>query len=143
MELLLSTRCDSLETERNERNEFKKKLIQCCWFSVCCGLGATTGCGCCVMGSITAAEWLPVDPPEPRCDERALNFSSITTAPTCQSFGKPPATRSTRRGSMRHHCALKHGIVKEFLAEFLGTFVLVVSRLFGLLVCLAAETAPR
>uniref|UniRef100_A0A3Q3X4C6 Aquaporin 9b n=1 Tax=Mola mola TaxID=94237 RepID=A0A3Q3X4C6_MOLML len=30
--------------------------------------------------------------------------------------------------SMRQHCALKHGIVKEFLAEFLGTFVLV---LFG------------
>ncbi|XP_030586848.1 aquaporin-9a [Archocentrus centrarchus] len=30
--------------------------------------------------------------------------------------------------SMRQHCALKHGIFKEFLAEFLGTFVLV---LFG------------
>ncbi|KAM3870488.1 aquaporin-9a [Diretmus argenteus] len=30
--------------------------------------------------------------------------------------------------SMRKHCALKHGILKEFLAEFLGTFVLV---LFG------------
>lgn len=29
---------------------------------------------------------------------------------------------------MRQHCALKHGILKEFLAEFLGTFVLVVSR---------------
>uniref|UniRef100_I3JNP9 Aquaporin 9b n=1 Tax=Oreochromis niloticus TaxID=8128 RepID=I3JNP9_ORENI len=29
---------------------------------------------------------------------------------------------------MRQHCALKHGIFKEFLAEFLGTFVLV---LFG------------
>lgn len=28
---------------------------------------------------------------------------------------------------MRQHCALKHGILKEFLAEFLGTFVLVVS----------------
>lgn len=28
---------------------------------------------------------------------------------------------------MRKHCALKHGIFKEFLAEFLGTFVLVVS----------------
>lgn len=32
--------------------------------------------------------------------------------------------------SMRQHCALKHGIFKEFLAEFLGTFVLVVSILF-------------
>lgn len=31
---------------------------------------------------------------------------------------------------MRQHCALKHGIVKEFLAEFLGTFVLVVSSIF-------------
>ncbi|XP_078113338.1 aquaporin-9a [Sander vitreus] len=30
--------------------------------------------------------------------------------------------------SMRQHCAIKHGILKEFLAEFLGTFVLV---LFG------------
>ncbi|XP_062318605.1 aquaporin-9-like [Osmerus eperlanus] len=30
--------------------------------------------------------------------------------------------------TMRQHCALKHGILKEFLAEFLGTFVLV---LFG------------
>lgn len=30
--------------------------------------------------------------------------------------------------SMRQHCALKHGILKEFLAEFLGTFVLVVSK---------------
>ncbi|XP_072242134.1 aquaporin-9-like isoform X2 [Leuresthes tenuis] len=30
--------------------------------------------------------------------------------------------------SMRQHCVLKHGIFKEFLAEFLGTFVLV---LFG------------
>ncbi|KAG7281010.1 hypothetical protein CRUP_016642 [Coryphaenoides rupestris] len=29
---------------------------------------------------------------------------------------------------MRRHCVLKHGILKEFLAEFLGTFVLV---LFG------------
>ncbi|XP_051917468.1 aquaporin-9-like isoform X2 [Hippocampus zosterae] len=29
---------------------------------------------------------------------------------------------------MRKHCAIKHGILKEFLAEFLGTFVLV---LFG------------
>ncbi|KAG9280855.1 aquaporin-9a [Astyanax mexicanus] len=29
---------------------------------------------------------------------------------------------------MKQHCALKHGIFKEFLAEFLGTFVLV---LFG------------
>ncbi|XP_030629881.1 aquaporin-9a [Chanos chanos] len=29
---------------------------------------------------------------------------------------------------MKRHCALKHGIFKEFLAEFLGTFVLV---LFG------------
>ncbi|XP_057693683.1 aquaporin-9-like isoform X1 [Corythoichthys intestinalis] len=29
---------------------------------------------------------------------------------------------------MRKHCAIKHGIFKEFLAEFLGTFVLV---LFG------------
>ena len=28
---------------------------------------------------------------------------------------------------MRRHCVLKHGILKEFLAEFLGTFVLVVS----------------
>ncbi|XP_028304599.1 aquaporin-9a isoform X2 [Gouania willdenowi] len=28
--------------------------------------------------------------------------------------------------SMRQHCALKHGIFKEFLAEMLGTFVLVV-----------------
>ena len=28
---------------------------------------------------------------------------------------------------MRKHCAIKHGILKEFLAEFLGTFVLVVS----------------
>nr|QQL93555.1 aquaporin 9 [Bostrychus sinensis] len=33
-----------------------------------------------------------------------------------------------KRRSMRQHCALKHGICKEFLAEFLGTFVLV---LFG------------
>ncbi|KAI2648709.1 Aquaporin-9 [Labeo rohita] len=32
------------------------------------------------------------------------------------------------RSIMKHHCALKHGIFKEFLAEFLGTFVLV---LFG------------
>ncbi|XP_058501544.1 aquaporin-9-like [Solea solea] len=32
------------------------------------------------------------------------------------------------RRSMRQRCALKHGILKEFLAEFLGTFVLV---LFG------------
>lgn len=32
---------------------------------------------------------------------------------------------------MRQHCALKHGIFKEFLAEFLGTFVLVVSRKRG------------
>lgn len=31
--------------------------------------------------------------------------------------------------SMRQHCALKHGILKEFLAEFLGTFVLVVSNI--------------
>lgn len=29
--------------------------------------------------------------------------------------------------SMRQRCVLKHGILKEFLAEFLGTFVLVVS----------------
>lgn len=28
---------------------------------------------------------------------------------------------------MRKRCAIKHGIFKEFLAEFLGTFVLVVS----------------
>ncbi|KAM7002665.1 aquaporin-9a [Tautogolabrus adspersus] len=34
----------------------------------------------------------------------------------------------THKRSMRQHCALKHGILKEFLAEFLGTFVLV---LFG------------
>ncbi|XP_034163046.1 aquaporin-9a [Pangasianodon hypophthalmus] len=27
---------------------------------------------------------------------------------------------------MKHHCTLKHDIFKEFLAEFLGTFVLVV-----------------
>ncbi|XP_038562418.1 aquaporin-9-like [Micropterus salmoides] len=33
-----------------------------------------------------------------------------------------------QKPSMRQHCALKHGILKEFLAEFLGTFVLV---LFG------------
>lgn len=33
--------------------------------------------------------------------------------------------------SMRQQCALKHGIFKEFLAEFLGTFVLVVSRNFN------------
>ncbi|XP_031721786.1 aquaporin-9a [Anarhichas minor] len=33
-----------------------------------------------------------------------------------------------QKRSMRQHCALKHGILKEFLAEFLGTFVLV---LFG------------
>ncbi|KAM6960997.1 aquaporin-9a [Aplochiton taeniatus] len=32
------------------------------------------------------------------------------------------------RTTMRQRCALKHGIFKEFLAEFLGTFVLV---LFG------------
>nr|XP_020480340.1 aquaporin-9-like [Monopterus albus] len=32
------------------------------------------------------------------------------------------------RRSMRQRCVLKHGILKEFLAEFLGTFVLV---LFG------------
>lgn len=28
---------------------------------------------------------------------------------------------------MRKRCAIKHGLLKEFLAEFLGTFVLVVS----------------
>ncbi|XP_071059488.1 aquaporin-9-like isoform X2 [Pseudochaenichthys georgianus] len=33
-----------------------------------------------------------------------------------------------QKKSMRQRCALKHGIFKEFLAEFLGTFVLV---LFG------------
>lgn len=35
---------------------------------------------------------------------------------------------------MKHHCTLKHDIIKEFLAEFLGTFVLVVSTCKFLLV---------
>ncbi|KAF4094694.1 hypothetical protein G5714_023772 [Onychostoma macrolepis] len=40
------------------------------------------------------------------------------------SSSVPAHTRSI----MKHHCAIKHSIFKEFLAEFLGTFVLV---LFG------------
>ncbi|XP_053341731.1 aquaporin-9a [Clarias gariepinus] len=35
---------------------------------------------------------------------------------------------SEHKQTMKHHCTLKHDIFKEFLAEFLGTFVLV---LFG------------
>lgn len=76
-----------------------------------------------------AAEWLAVAPPPGcRCDARDQNFNNITQLPLVRVLKTQQATRSTRRGSMRHHCALKHGIVKEFLAEFLGTFVLVVSR---------------
>lgn len=73
------------------------------------------------------AEWLRVGPPEVQMWCEGSELRQHHKAPTCQ-FEFETATRSTRRGSMRHHCALKHGIVKEFLAEFLGTFVLVVSR---------------
>lgn len=102
--------------------------LWCCWSSVCPGLGAKLrgGCDCCVIGSIVGAEWLRVGPPEVQMWCEGSELRQNHKAPACQEF--ETATRSTRRGSMRHHCALKHGIVKEFLAEFLGTFVLVVSR---------------
>lgn len=45
--------------------------------------------------------------------------------------------------SMRQHCALKHGIFKEFLAEFLGTFVLVVSSIFCVSFFVEASSSCR
>lgn len=57
-----------------------------------------------------------------RSDINAL-LSSKSCTSDAKSYMETPHKRS-----MRQHCALKHGIFKEFLAEFLGTFVLVVSK---------------
>lgn len=85
---------------------------------------------CCVNKSIIGAEWLCVASLTLLCVAhvmRGLWTSAASHSFHLSEFWKRQATGSTRRSSMRHHCALKHGIVKEFLAEFLGTFVLVVS----------------
>lgn len=131
---------DTLEIEKTKKDRYNAigPLSAVAWEQ-------QHGRGCCVIKSIIAAEWLCVAPPLHWGADvrRGLWTSAASHSFHLSEFENNRRPAAPGRGSMRHHCALKHGIVKEFLAEFLGTFVLVVSRfLFNFLwVCLAAEVA--